>query len=124
METGPSAPFLLRDTITERLVNKATQFRHMARGNNRSNQYITRARARIEASQALDRLIAEANGEIELTQGERDSCKFLVSKALPTYKQVEIHAEFTLTDDRSATEGALIEAGLDPQEVWAALPTN
>lgn len=39
-------------------------------------------RSKIQASQLINRLQAEALGELELTDGQRDSAKFLVHKIL------------------------------------------
>lgn len=39
-------------------------------------------REKIQASQLINRLQSEALGEIELTDGQRDSAKFLINKAI------------------------------------------
>ncbi len=39
-------------------------------------------RDKIQASQLINRLQHEALGELELTDGQRDSAKFLISKAI------------------------------------------
>lgn len=39
-------------------------------------------RAKIQASQLINRLQKDAMGELELTDGQRDSAKFLVHKIL------------------------------------------
>lgn len=67
-----------------------------ARLNNRHQDMI---RQKIQVSQLINRLQKEALGEIELTQGQRESAKFLIGKVLsnpPEDKNLSVDGELTV----------------------------
>jgi len=56
-------------------------------------------RAKIRTSQLINRLQDEALGKIELSDGERESAKFLINKSLanpPEQKDVNLNAQVTV----------------------------
>lgn len=49
-----------------------------------------RTRQKIQTSQLVNRLMSDANGEIELTAGQRKSIEILLKKSLPDLSSVTI----------------------------------
>lgn len=60
-------------------------------------------RAKIRTSQLINRLQDEALGKIELSDGERESAKFLINKSLanpPEQKDVNLNGQLNVTIKR------------------------
>lgn len=47
----------------------------------------------IQASQLINRLIAHANGEIEMTQSQVNAARIVIGKAIPDLKAIEHSGE-------------------------------
>ena len=60
----------------------------MARRKNLSHDQ--RTREKIQTSQLINRLLSDAKGEIELTNGQRKSIEILLKKALPDLSAVAV----------------------------------
>ncbi len=69
----------------------------------------TRTREKIQTTQLVNRLAKHAVGEVEMTSTQIRAAEILLNKTLPNLQAIDVKAEVTNTDARTATDNELLD---------------